>query len=108
MTSFNHYALGSVADWLHRVVAGLAPAEPGYRAIEFAPRPGGSLTSAGATHRTPYGEAAIDWRLDGDELAVEVVVPVGATGTIRLPGREPVVVGHGRHALRVPAGQPVG
>ena len=29
MTSFNHYALGAVADWLHRVVAGLAPAAPG-------------------------------------------------------------------------------
>ena len=25
MTSFNHYALGAVADWLHRTVAGLAP-----------------------------------------------------------------------------------
>ena len=112
MTSFNHYALGAVADWLHRVVAGLAPGAPGYRTIEFAPRPGGSLTSAGATHRTPYGEAAIDWRLDGGELAVEVVVPVGATGTVRLPGADPVRVGHGRHALRVPverpAGQPVG
>ena len=31
MTSFNHYALGAVADWLHRRVAGLAPAAPGYR-----------------------------------------------------------------------------
>ena len=30
MTSFNHYALGAVADWLHRTVAGLAPAAPGY------------------------------------------------------------------------------
>ena len=29
MTSFNHYALGAVADFLHRVVAGLAPAAPG-------------------------------------------------------------------------------
>ncbi len=25
MTSFNHYALGAVADWLHRTAAGLAP-----------------------------------------------------------------------------------
>ncbi len=25
MTSFNHYAFGAVADWLHRTVAGLAP-----------------------------------------------------------------------------------
>ena len=31
MTSFNHYALGAVADWLHRRVAGLAPPP---RAIE--------------------------------------------------------------------------
>jgi alpha-L-rhamnosidase len=35
MTSFNHYALGAVADWMHRVVAGIAPLEPGYRRILF-------------------------------------------------------------------------
>jgi alpha-L-rhamnosidase len=29
MTSFNHYALGAVADWLQRSVGGLAPAAPG-------------------------------------------------------------------------------
>ena len=33
MTSFNHYALGAVADWMHRTVGGLAPAEPGYRRV---------------------------------------------------------------------------
>ena len=32
MTSFNHYALGAVADWLHRTVAGLAPDAPDTRA----------------------------------------------------------------------------
>ncbi|MGA9869653.1 MAG: family 78 glycoside hydrolase catalytic domain, partial [Rhodococcus sp. (in: high G+C Gram-positive bacteria)] len=31
MTSFNHYAFGAVADWMHRSVAGLAPLEAGYR-----------------------------------------------------------------------------
>ena len=30
MTSFNHYALGAVADWLHRVVGGLVPESPGW------------------------------------------------------------------------------
>ena len=29
MTSFNHYAFGAIGDWLHRVVAGLAPDAPG-------------------------------------------------------------------------------
>ena len=46
MTSFNHYALGAIADFLHRVVAGLAPAEPGYRKLLVRPRPGGGLTHA--------------------------------------------------------------
>ena len=40
MTSFNHYALGAVADWLHRTVAGLAPAAPGYRELLVRPRRG--------------------------------------------------------------------
>ena len=63
MTSFNHYALGSVADWLHRTVAGLAPAEPGYRRVRVAPRIGGGLTWAHASLRSPSGEIAVGWRL---------------------------------------------
>ena len=100
MTSFNHYALGAVADWLHRVVAGLAPAAPGYRRIRFAPRPGGGLTSASATHETPYGTASIAWRLELDELIVAVVVPTGTSAVVDLPGRDPVEVGSGAHEFR--------
>lgn len=102
MTSFNHYALGAVADWLHRTVAGISPAEPGYRRIRFAPRPGGGLTHASATQRTPYGEASISWRIEEDELRVEVVVPVGATAELDLPGAAPESLGHGAHARSVP------
>ena len=47
MNSFNHYALGSVADWLHRSVAGLAPGAPGYRRLLVHPLPGPGLTAAG-------------------------------------------------------------
>ena len=32
MTSFNHYAFGSIADWMHRTIGGLSALEPGYRA----------------------------------------------------------------------------
>jgi alpha-L-rhamnosidase len=97
MTSFNHYALGAVADWLHRVVGGLAPAAPGYRVVRFAPQPGGGLTSASARHRTPYGEASIAWQVEGDRLVVEVRVPVGATGVLELPGIPPETLAHGTH-----------
>ncbi|WP_314175961.1 glycoside hydrolase family 78 protein [Streptomyces winkii] len=102
MTSFNHYALGAVADWMHRVVAGLAPAAPGYREITVRPRPDSTLTHASARHLTPYGEASVAWRRADGEFYLDVVVPVGTRATVHLPGEEPVVVRHGRHSWTVP------
>ncbi len=78
MTSFNHYALGAVADWLHRRVAGLAPAAPGYRALNVDPLPTEELTRASARHLTPYGEASVAWERSGGRLRLDVHVPVGA------------------------------
>ena len=104
MLSFNHGDLGAVADWLHRTVAGLAPAEPGYRRILVVPRPGGGLTHASAAHETPYGRAEVSWvRIDG-RLEVEVVVPVGAGAIVRLPDPAwtEAEVGPGRHRFACP------
>jgi alpha-L-rhamnosidase len=98
MTSFNHYALGAVADWLHRTVAGLAPAAPGYRRISVRPEPTRRLTAASARLRTPYGDAAVEWERAGGLFSLRVVVPVGATAVVHLPGEaEPAEVGHGEH-----------
>jgi alpha-L-rhamnosidase len=108
MTSFNHYALGAVADWLHRTVAGLAPAAPGYREILVHPQPSSALTSVSARHLTPYGEAGVAWqRVDGRFL-LNVHIPVGVTARVRVPGAaEPEVVGHGEHQWNVadPSGE---
>ncbi|GII76998.1 alpha-L-rhamnosidase [Sphaerisporangium rufum] len=101
-TSFNHYALGAVADWLHRTVAGLAPAEPGYRRLLVRPRPGGGLTHAATSHETPYGRAAVSWRRDGVTMTVEVEVPPGTTATVELPESPRVSVGSGHHRWRLP------
>lgn len=100
MTSFNHFALGAVADWIHRTVGGLAPLEPGYRRIAFAPHPGGGLEFARTAHETPYGRAAIEWRLDEGVMRVALTVPTGASGVVSLPDGEVVEVGPGVHELR--------
>ncbi|XVV10130.1 family 78 glycoside hydrolase catalytic domain [Actinoplanes sp. CA-131856] len=98
MTSFNHYALGAVADWLHRTVAGLAPAAPGYRRLLVHPRPTPELTSAAATHLTPYGKASVSWHRSAGHLRLDVSVPVGASAEVHVPGEDrPVTVGHGDH-----------
>ena len=99
MTSFNHYALGAVADWMHRVIGGLAPAAPGYRELRVEPRPGGGLHWARAAHLTPYGLAEVSWRRADGILTVDVTVPAGCTATVVLPDSSARDVGPGRHEL---------
>jgi alpha-L-rhamnosidase len=102
MTSFNHYAFGAVADWLHRTVAGLAPAAPGYREIAVRPRPGGCLTHAASRLRTPYGLAAVAWHAADGQITVEAVVPPNTTAHVTLPGGEQITVGSGTHRWTSP------
>ena len=105
MTSFNHYALGAVVDFLHRVVAGLAPAEPGYRKLRIAPQPGVGLEHAEARLETPYGLASSAWRIADGRFVLDVTVPTGATAEVVLPfgENEPVVVASGAHRFETAA-----
>ena len=90
MTSFNHYALGAVADWMHRVVGGLAPAAPGYQRVRIAPQPGGGLElgqDLAADARTALVKVA--WEIVDGELTVEADLPEGVTAELELPGSDP-------------------
>ena len=106
MTSFNHYALGAVTQWLISDLAGLDLAAPGGAALRVAPQVGHGFTSAGVVRRLPLGIARVAWELDGDRLRVSARVPVGATAELMLPGAAPETVGHGLHerAVTVPGG----
>jgi alpha-L-rhamnosidase len=101
MTSFNHYALGAVADWMHRVVGGIAPLAPGYSRVLIAPRPGGGLTWAKASLDTPHGPVRVGWRRDDGVLTVETELPEGVTGVLSLDGEPDTELGAGAHTARV-------
>jgi alpha-L-rhamnosidase len=97
MTSFNHYALGAVADWMHRTIGGLTPTEPGYRRMVIHPRPGGGLTHARARHVTPYGLVECAWKIEEGKIDLDVVIPANTTAQVTLPGSDaaPTEVGSG-------------
>ncbi|MCI2419501.1 glycoside hydrolase family 78 protein [Saccharopolyspora sp. K220] len=97
MTSFNHYALGAVADWLHRAVAGLAPLEAGYRRIRVVPTLLDALDDASAWHETPYGRASSGWSRDNDLVRFHVEVPPNTRALVRLPSGVEHEVGSGTH-----------
>jgi alpha-L-rhamnosidase len=110
MTSFNHYALGAVADWMHRSLAGLAPAGPGYRKLLIRPMPGGGLDWAQARHETPYGVADVRWDLAGADFTLQVTVPAGCTATVVLPDADGTThdVGSGTNSFSCAAAMPYG
>jgi alpha-L-rhamnosidase len=96
MTSFNHYALGAVADWIHRTVGGIAPLEAGYKRVLIAPRPGGNVNWSRSSLDSPMGRIAVDWNVEGGEMVLKVQLPDGVPGVIDLPGQAPIrIVGVG-------------
>ncbi|OXG30253.1 alfa-L-rhamnosidase [Cryptococcus neoformans Ze90-1] len=88
MTSFNHYALGAVAAFMHKYIGGLSLLAPGWKKILVAPRPGGTLTSAKIWHVSPYGRIVLEWAIVGSKLRVQVTIPPNCSAVVSLPGAE--------------------
>ena len=86
MTSFNHYALGSVAYFLHAYVGGIRPLEPGWKKVLIKPQPGGTITHAKVGYNSAYGLVECQWEIKGDKLYVKVNVPPNTTARVELPG----------------------
>ncbi|MFV0458845.1 MAG: alpha-L-rhamnosidase C-terminal domain-containing protein, partial [Actinomycetales bacterium] len=107
MTSFNHYALGAVADWIYQVVAGIRPAAPGYRELLLAPTPGPGLDWARAALETPHGRVECGWQREPEGYLIEVLVPDGVAAELRLPDGSRRSIQSGQHSVRSAAEKPM-
>ena len=86
MTSFNHYALGAVANWLHSVVGGISPLEPGWSKVLVRPVPGGTIRSAEVRYESVQGEIRCEWKIDGEKrFRLMVEVPPDTIAVVVLP-----------------------
>ena len=70
MNSFNHYALGSVGEWLYRFVLGIeqAPGTAGFGRLVVRPHPGGQLTWARGSYQSVRGLITSGWRSHGERF----------------------------------------
>jgi alpha-L-rhamnosidase len=87
MNSFNHYAYGSIGEWLYRIVAGidLAAENPGYRHIIINPNPGGGLDYVKAEYHSVVGKIQSEWRVENNRFYLDVFIPTNTIATIYLP-----------------------
>lgn len=102
MTSFNHYAFGAVADWLHRSLAGLGGSAPGFGRFRIQPTPLAGFDFARAVRDTPFGRAESGWsRLPDGIIEVRAVIPANTRADVILPDGTRAEVGSGRHRWAV-------
>ncbi len=94
MNSFNHYAYGSVGEWMYTNIAGISAGRPGYREIVIRPRPGGAVTSARATFTSVYGPVSTRWLQRGGRFTLTCAVPPNTTAEVWIPTSAPKAVTH--------------
>jgi alpha-L-rhamnosidase len=96
MNSFNHYAYGSVADWIYEKAAGIQAleSEPGYRKVIIAPLPDKRLGWLRVRLDTRNGKIVSCWRCEKDSVRYEISVDMPAV--IIIDGR-PVKVNSGKY-----------
>ena len=77
MNSFNHYAYGSVADWVYGVACGIQTVEefPGFEKIVIAPQPTSKLEWLSAKIETRRGLVSSAWYREGDSFRYEITTP---------------------------------
>lgn len=88
MNSMNHYAYGSVTEWLFRRAAGIDAPEgaPGFRHVEFRPNLNWDVRELEAVYDSPAGEYRSAWKLtDRDHVELSFTVPFGCTAALILP-----------------------
>jgi len=91
MNSLNHYAYGSIVEWMYRDMCGLNPSSgddltAGFRRACLAPKPDKSLSWAKASYRSAAGLFESGWRIGqmGD-LSFEFTIPFNAQAKVILP-----------------------
>lgn len=91
MNSFNHYAYGSIVEWMYRDMCGLNPTASdsnltGFRTATIAPKPDSSLQWANARYRSAAGLYESHWAISDDgQLTIEIAIPFNATALVTLP-----------------------
>lgn len=90
MNSFNHYAFGSIGEWLYRFVAGidLDPEKPGYKHFRIKPFPGRGLEFVEAEYNSIHGKIISGWKVKGGKITMNVTVPPNTTAMVFVPTRD--------------------
>ncbi len=87
MNSLNHYAYGSIVEWMYRNMCGLRPCEdgPGFSKTVIMPQPDIRIPWTKCRYDSASGEYQINWEYQEDGWNLEIEVPFNASALVVLP-----------------------
>ena len=100
MNSLNHYAYGSVMEYVYGYLAGIRPGIHGFRNAVIAPQPDIRIGHVECTLDTISGHFVSNWAICKDgKVSVHIEVPFSCSATVTLPrsGTDPFTVGTGSY-----------
>lgn len=90
MNSFNHFAFGSVGEWLFAFAGGIDLEEPAYKKIKIAPYldPKGRIKFIKTEYESVNGVIKTEWSKNENGLVLQIVVPPNTTARVCIPVEE--------------------
>lgn len=99
MNSYNHYAYGSVMEFVYRRIAGIEAKEAGFAKIKIAPRPCKGLPVMKAEYESVRGKIVSEYSQKDGKIEYVIEIPGQFEAEIVLPNEAPVFVKGGRHTF---------
>lgn len=96
MNSLNHYAYGSIVEWMYRYMCGLKQQTAGYKCLSIRPYPDRRLDWAKMSYACVYGTIRSEWEWKGDGILYTVEIPFDTSAVFTLGKSASVMTVNGR------------
>ena len=86
MNSLNHYAYGSIVEWIYKEVGGLKSLEPGFKKALIEPKIDSRLHFAKIDYLSNSGKYHVEWKYVNDHQVIfDITIPFNTVALVRLP-----------------------
>lgn len=100
MNSFNHYAFGSLGEWIFRALVGIDTETPGFKRFIIRPHLDTGLKAVRARYHSIAGAIEISWHRGINEFRLNITIPPNTVATVYVPAESPDVVFEGGKPAR--------
>lgn len=100
MNSFNHYAFGSVNEWMFGNMAGIKVDQAGFRTFTIRPETDNTgINYVKATYHSINGEIVSSWKREGEQIHLQITIPVNTKANLFIPATKVDDVLEGKQRL---------